>query len=118
MPRDNDQNIFRRGVLAMVILALLSKEDMYGYQLVLETERITDNRIQTQEGSLYPVLYKLQEQGFVSDYRKLVGKRMTRVYYHLEPSGQERLAKYLSEYKKIADGVRMILEFSGISETI
>ena len=118
MPRDNDQNSFRRGVLALVILALLSKEDMYGYQLVQETERITDKKIQTQEGSLYPVLYKLQEQGMVSDYRKLVGKRMTRVYYHLEPSGQERLEKYLTEYKAIADGVRMILEFSGIDEII
>ena len=118
MAADNGQNSFRRGVMSLVILGLLKQEDMYGYQLVQETERITDAKIQTQEGSLYPVLYKLQEQGYVSDYRKLVGKRMTRVYYHLEPSGQERLEKYLSEYKRIADGIRMILEFSGISETI
>lgn len=102
----------------MVILALLAKEDMYGYQLVQETGRVTGERIVTQEGSLYPVLYKLQDQGFVSDTRKLVGKRMTRVYYHLEPSGRERLNKYLSEYKQIAEGIRMILQFSNISETI
>lgn len=111
MPKDNEQNSFRRGVLAMVILSLLSKADMYGYQLVQETNRITEGRITTQEGSLYPVLYKLQEQGFVSDRKVLVGKRMTRVYYHIEPTGEERLKQLLRDYERIAEGLRMILGY-------
>ena len=94
----------------MVILSLLSKEDMYGYQMVQETNRITQGRIATQEGSLYPVLYKLQEQGMVSDRRVLVGKRRTRVYDHLEPSGEARLKQYQQEYEQIAEGLRMIFD--------
>lgn len=56
---DSGQNSFRRGVMSLVILGLLKKQDMYGYQLVQETERQSGGRIVTQEGSLYPVLYKL-----------------------------------------------------------
>lgn len=59
MATDSGQNSFRRGVMSLVILGLLKKEDMYGYQLVQETERKSGGRITTQEGSLYPVLYKL-----------------------------------------------------------
>lgn len=94
--------------MALVLLALLQKEDMYGYQLVQETERRSGGRIVTQEGSLYPVLYKLLDQGLISDRRVQVGKRMTRVYYHLEPAGEERLAQMLQEYRNITDGVFMI----------
>ena len=56
MARDNGQLNFLRGAMSMIILSLLSREDMYGYQLVQETERSSGGRISTQEGSLYPVL--------------------------------------------------------------
>ena len=55
MAADNGQMSFRRGVMSLVILGLLKKQDMYGYQLVQETERQSGGRIVTQEGSLYPV---------------------------------------------------------------
>ena len=108
MPVDKEQNSFRRGVMSLVILGLLKREDMYGYQLVQETERASGGRIKTQEGSLYPVLYKLLDQGFISDRRVQVGKRMTRIYYHLEPSGEVRLQELLHEYEEITQGVFMI----------
>ena len=52
MAADNSQNSFRRGVMSLVILGLLKKEDMYGYQLVQETERKSGGSLTTQEGSL------------------------------------------------------------------
>lgn len=110
MPTDNAQNSFRRGVMTLVILALLKKEDMYGYQLVQQTLEISGGRIQTQEGSLYPVLYKLLDQGLISDRKVQVGKRMTRIYYHLEPAGEERLKELIWEYEQITQGIRMITE--------
>ena len=98
MAADNAQNSFRRGVMSLVILALLKREDMYGYQLVQETSRASGGLLSTQEGSLYPVLYKLQEQGMISDKRVQVGKRMSRIYYHLEPAGEVRLQELIQEY--------------------
>lgn len=112
MALDNSQNSFRRGVMALVILSLLKKEDMYGYQLVQETIRSSGGRIATQEGSLYPVLYKLLDQGLISDRKVQVGKRMTRIYYHLEPAGEKRLEKLVQEYEQITQGIHMILEES------
>lgn len=109
-----DQNSFRRGIMSLVLLSLLRKEDMYGYQLVQETINLSGGRIQTQEGSLYPVLYKLQEKGYISDRKVLVGKRMTRVYYHLEPAGLEYLHTLMEEYSAISTGVSMIMEATEI----
>ena len=102
-------NSFRRGVMSLVILALLKREDMYGYQLVQETERSSGGRLTTQEGSLYPVLYKLQDQGFISDRKVQVGKRMTRVYYHIEPAGEEKLLELIREYEDMTQGVFQII---------
>ena len=79
MQNNTTQSNYRRGVAPLVILALLRQEDMYGYQLVQEMERQSGGRVTTQEGSLYPVLYRLQEAGYISDRKVLVGKRMSRV---------------------------------------
>lgn len=109
MAADNGQNSFRRGVMSLVILGLLKQEDMYGYQLVQETEKQSAGAIVTQEGSLYPVLYKLLDQGFISDRKVLVGKRMQRVYYHLEPAGEQRLMELKQEYEAVTRGIFSIL---------
>ena len=102
-------NSFRRGVMSLVILALLKREDMYGYQLVQETEKQSGGRLTTQEGSLYPVLYKLLDQGYISDRKVQVGKRMTRVYYHIEPAGEEKLRELIRDYEEMTQGVIQII---------
>lgn len=109
MNHDNSSNTFRRGIMSLVILALLKKEDMYGYQLVQETSKVSDGLIVTQEGSLYPVLYKLLDQGLISDKRIQAGKRMTRIYYHLEPAGETKLQQLIQEFYDITTGVSMII---------
>lgn len=113
MAADNGQSSFRRGAMSLVLVALLRREDMYGYQLVQETERASGGRLTTQEGSLYPVLYKLLDQGLISDKKVLVGKRMTRIYYHLEPSGEKRLEELIAEYEEITRGVLNIINGGG-----
>ena len=110
MASELNQSSFRRGVLSLVILGLLQKEDMYGYQLVQEAARQSGGQIITQEGSLYPVLYKLVDQGLITDRKVQVGKRMTRVYYHLEPAGAIRLQELTREYEEITQGVLQIVK--------
>lgn len=105
---DNTQVNFRRGVLSLVILALLKQEDMYGYQIVQETEKQSQGKLVTQEGSLYPVLYKLVDMGMISDRRILVGKRRARVVYHLEPAGEKYLQDLIHDYTEITQGVFLI----------
>ena len=99
MAKDNAQSSFQRGVMSLLILSLLDQKDMYGYQIVQEIAARSGGTIVTQEGSLYPVLYKLQDQGMISGEKVLVGKRMTRVYYHLEEPGHRRLQELVHEYQ-------------------
>ncbi|MGM9521250.1 MAG: PadR family transcriptional regulator [Oscillospiraceae bacterium] len=113
---DNSQVNFKRGAAALVVLAVLREGDMYGYQLVQSLLEKSGGRFVTQEGSLYPVLYKLEDQGFVSSYRVKSGKRMTRVYYHLEPEGIEALERMISDYTQVTAGVLAILGMEGDNE--
>lgn len=109
MIKTSGQFNFQRGVASLVVLCLLKREDMYGYQLVQELDRQSGGSLSTQEGSLYPVLYKLLEQGFISDRKVLVGKRMNRIYYHLEPAGADYLIDLIKEYTSVAQGVFRII---------
>ena len=58
---------------------------------------------------MYPVLYKLEESGFISSRKVLVGKRMTRVYYHIEPSGLDYLNTIVQEYETVTAGAFLII---------
>lgn len=109
MVQDFGQSQFRRGTMPLIILGLLRDGDKYGYQLVQETEKRSGGRIVTQEGSLYPVLYKLLDAGLISDRKELVGKRMTRVYYHIEPPGEVHYRELLREYQETYQGVLMVV---------
>ena len=113
MAADSSQQSFRRGVMSLVILALLKREDMYGYQLVQETANSSGGKLTTQEGSLYPVLYRLLDQGLISDRKVQVGKRMSRIYYHLEPAGEERLRELIQEYEDVTQGIFQIIREEG-----
>lgn len=93
----------------MIILRLLSEKDMYGYEMTQTISAWSGGVIQIPEGSLYPTLYRLVDHGFVSDRRELVGRRQTRVYYHLEPSGAERLAEMRAEFVIFNQAIEGIL---------
>lgn len=110
MATHENQVNFQRGVASLVLLALLKQSDMYGYQLVQEMERQSFGAVSMQEGALYPVLYKLQDAGYISARKVQVGKRMIRVYYHLEPRGLEYLERLIGDYKAVVNGVLRIAE--------
>lgn len=60
---------------------------------------------------MYPTLYKLIDNNFITDYKKTVGKRMTRVYYHLEESGEQRLEELVEDYLEVTEAIHKIMEF-------
>lgn len=105
----NTEN-FKRGCAELVALYLLSKEDMYGYQMTSAMEEISEGRFTMLEGSLYLILYKLVEAGYISTYSKLVGKKRTRKYYHLEEPGREYLKKIMYEYDEVNLGIALLLD--------
>ena len=104
------QNNFKKGAVEMLLLHILKeKGDCYGYQLSQLIKTTSDGYLIIPEGSMYPALYKLIDKGFISDYKKQVGKRLIRVYYHIENPGEERLAELLSEYYRTNESIEKVL---------
>ena len=96
----------------MLLLHLLKTEgDCYGYQLSQLINQRSNGVLVIPEGSMYPTLYKLIDNKYITDYKKTVGKRMTRVYYHLEESGVQRLAELVEDYKEVTEAIHTIMEF-------
>lgn len=113
----NDKSNFRRGSVELLILHLLKQKDCYGYELSQIMKHQTDGVMDIPVGSLYPALYKLIDNGYISDYKKQVGRRMVRVYYHLEDAGQERLDILLKDYNQTKQAIQCILNYRGKEST-
>lgn len=97
----------------MLLLTLLKENDMYGYQLSLLIKERSNGAVSFPEGSLYPALYKLSEKGFITSYEKKVGKRLKRVYYHIEEKGVEYQNFIVTEYIALHEGIHKILFSKG-----
>ena len=100
----------KRGTIDLLLLTLLKEKDMYGYQLVQVLTSRSGGRYTLSEGSMYPTLYRLMEKGLISDLSEQVGKRRTRIYYHLEPAGEAYLEEIRSEYLSISEGIQQVLD--------
>lgn len=100
---------FKMGTVEMIVLFLLQKQDLYGYQLTTLIKKQSDGNVIVTESTLYPTLYKLLKNGYISDREMPIGKRRVRVYYHLEDAGRERLADLLEDYHEITIGIERIL---------
>lgn len=109
MKNEGMQMHFKKGVTTLCVLSLLERREMYGYEIVQEVERASGGFLTIQVGTLYPILYRLLEQGYIADRSELVGKRMTRVYYRLTDAGTLYLSGIRREYEAVSEGVRRIL---------
>ena len=105
------QEKLKRGFLEMLILQLLSEQDMYGYQLKTEITERSEGLIALTEGVLYPPLYRMIQKGYISERKETVCKRRVRVYYHLEELGKEYLSLLCEEYKKSYTGVSKVMKW-------
>jgi PadR family transcriptional regulator PadR len=99
---------FMSGVPELLVLRLLTRKEMYGYELVKAVRVVTGKAIALGEGVIYPVLHALERNGALTARRKEFNGR-TRVYYALTPKGRERLAELAGEWERVSSGVRSVL---------
>lgn len=95
--------------IEMILLSILCDDDYYGYQLTQLANQYSHEMISIPEGSLYPALYRLEENGYISGKKELVGKRLERIYYHIEPVGKEYLASLIDDYNYLNTAIQNIL---------
>ncbi len=104
---------FKFGVVELLLLTMLKNEDKYGYQISQEVSDLSNGYLCLKEGSMYPVLYKLMEKGYIKSRTEKIGERRTRVYYHLEDSGREYLKETKSNY---INNIKTICKIAEISK--
>ena len=106
----NRNNLYK---LDMLILSILAKHDCYGYQLTQIMKRASGGIIKSQVSSLYPILYRMINEGSITNYETTIKQNRRRVYYHLEPEGFHQLDQMLKEYQQVIGGIQSILDYSG-----
>jgi PadR family transcriptional regulator PadR len=99
---------FLNGVPELVVLKLLSRRPMYGYELVRAIEAASNSSLAFGEGCIYPVLHKLEKDGLVASKRENVGGR-ERVVYRVTKPGTGRLAHATAAWQEVVTGVSRIL---------
>jgi len=100
---------FMSGVPELLVLRLLARQEMYGYEIVRAVRLVTGQAISLGEGVIYPVLHGLEKSGSLRAKRKSVNGR-TRVYYNLTPKGRSRFERLTGEWDRISGGIRSALE--------
>ncbi|WDV47610.1 helix-turn-helix transcriptional regulator [Clostridiaceae bacterium M8S5] len=81
------------GSTVLLLLTLLEESDKYGYEIIKELEIKSDNTFSFKEGTLYPVLHKLENKGFVSSYMNKGETGRMRKYYKITRKGKKQLAE-------------------------
>ena len=93
----------------MIILHWLDQKDCYVYEITKLNIEHSEGKCPTSQSSVYTAAYKLEKNHYISEYTKLVGKKRTRVYYHIEDAGREYLKKMIPQYHSDHEGVVLIL---------
>lgn len=99
---------FKKGVLELIVLLIVSDKDKYGYELVEEVSSI----INVNEGTIYPILKRLTNEKYFETYLKESTEGPSRKYYHLTVLGKNRLDGLMKEWKKFESSVNSFIKES------
>ena len=103
------KNYFLNGIAELLILSILKKNDTYIYDIKKTISESSDDTLPISQNTIYAAAYKLENEGKISEYSKLVGRKRTRVYYHIEEEGIEYLDKLVKDYQMVIINVNKIL---------
>lgn len=100
----------KKGVLEMLVLQLLSEEEKYGYQLICELKEKSREMFLLKEGTLYPILYRMEDDGLVtSKWSEPKGRELSKKYYRITEEGRETLARLKQLWSAFSGAVDSIM---------
>lgn len=101
----NSNYLFR---LDLLILSILKDRNAYGYEITKLVTELTNGTIVPKQGTMYPIIYRLLEEGLITSHTELVNNK-ARVYYHIESKGEEYLKKITEEYDEVVRCIDLIV---------
>lgn len=101
----------KKGTLEIIILSLIHRKEMYGYEIIQELAKDSQGFYTLKEGSLYPVLYRLEDSGFIESYmyREEGKRRVGRKYYRITEAGVNQIQVYLEGWQEFVHVTNKIL---------
>lgn len=97
-----------KGSTNLIVLSLLEKENMYGYQMIKELREKSQDTFNLKEGTLYPILHSLEEKRLISSYWNMV-KSKKRKYYSITKEGKKHLKERKEEWEIFSRGINQVL---------
>lgn len=93
-----------------LILAVLYPDKKHGYQIALEIEQRSNGRFKLHHGTLYPILHKLEKEGYIKGTWKKEGPKRQRKYYHLTIKGRKHITGLSRDWRTFIDQFYDILD--------
>ena len=97
------------GTTMLLLLELLREQDRYGYEIIQQIEQRSDKTFSFKEGTLYPVLHKLEGQGLIRGYQQTGENGKNRKYYAITHSGQSRLVAEKKQWVQFTASVNKVM---------
>ena len=108
MPANAGGSRFMNGVPELLVLQLLARRDMYGYEIVAAVRESTGQAISVGEGCIYPLLHAMGRRRWITSRRAAANGR-TRIYYRITDRGRAELAAAAGRWRQIAAAVGRVL---------
>jgi PadR family transcriptional regulator PadR len=100
----------RTGSTAVMVLRLLAEKPMYGYQIVKELQRRSEGYFELEQGTLYPTLHRLENDGLVRSQWEVIAEGPSRKYYHITKQGQLELEKSAQQWSDFSRHLLKLLD--------
>jgi PadR family transcriptional regulator PadR len=104
------QRELSRGTVELAVLALIREERRYGYDLLTSLANASGGFVGIKEGSLYPVLHRLEDAGYIEATWEAEGRGKPRKYYGITEAGRARLALLRTEWDRLSAGMGRLLD--------
>ena len=98
------------GTLAMLVLKTLSVGTMHGYGIAQHIERLSEDVLRVQEGTLYPALQVMEVKGWVRSEWKLTPTKRRARYYSITAAGKKQLAQDAQEFDRLVAAVGRVMQ--------
>jgi PadR family transcriptional regulator, regulatory protein PadR len=98
-----------QGTLDLLILKAISLGPLHGYGVLLRIQQMSRDKLQIQQGSLYPALYRLQHQGLIASEWGESDNRRRAKFYRLTAAGRRRLHEELAYWKRLSEAIGLVL---------
>ena len=102
-----------QGALELLVLKTLSQiGSLHGYGIVLHIQRASDDLLRVEEGSLYPALHRMEQNGWIMSEWALTETNRKAKYYELTAAGRKQLQEAEKNFEHLVKGVRAILRYA------